>query len=166
MVLRESGLTETLNSAKFILGFTDTETVMLDLDNTSLKSVKYWASRTMKWFKLGGFIILRSSKDNYHVVFDRPVSWSENMKIVAWVAQLSNNPMLQTWHRMQCIKEGSTLRISNKREKPSPRIVYRYGSQNGQIEEFLSYRRLGKQILRKFTEDIVIPADGLARVDG
>ena len=30
---------------------------------------------------------------------------------------------------MQCIKESSTLRVSPKKEKPSPRIVYRYGKE-------------------------------------
>jgi hypothetical protein len=135
---------------KCIIGFTDTETVMLDFDNVPFKTVKYWAFRTLKWFKLEGFIILKSSENNYHVVFNRPVSWSENMRVVAWVSLLSGNPMLEKWFIMQCIKEGSTLRVSPKRNKPSPRIVYKYGKQDKQIEEFLTYRKLVKSIIRKF----------------
>lgn len=137
----------------FVLGFTDEETVMPDFDNTPFKTVKYWASRAKKWFKLEGFIILKSSMNNYHVVFNRKVSWPENMRIVAWVAQLSNNPMLQTWHRMQCIKEASTLRVSPKRDKPGPRIVFRCGRENGQIEGFLQSRREVKNIIRKLKTD-------------
>ena len=132
-----------------ILGFTDNETVMLDFDDTTFRTVQYWARRAMKWFKLGGFIILKSSEDCYHVIFDRPVSWSENMKIVAWTALLSHKQKLQRWHLMQCIKESSTLRVSPKMSKPSPRIVYREGIDDNQIVDFLRYRRKIKNIMRK-----------------
>jgi len=132
-----------------ILGCTDDETVMLDFDNTPFKTVRYWALRTMRWHKLEGFIILKSSKDNYHVVFNRSVLWTENMRIVAWVSLLSHNSMLQKWFVMQCIKEGSTLRVSPKRNKPSPRIVYRYGKQDREIRSFLAYRNLIKNIIGK-----------------
>ena len=150
MVLKVSGLKEKLNH-KCILGYTDTETVMLDFDNTSLKDVKYWALRTMKWFKLEGFIILKSSKNNYHVVFNRPVSWSENMRIVAWVSLLSHNLMPEKWFVMQCIKEGSTLRVSPKKDKPYPMVVFRYGKQEKQIREFLSFRELIKKCFKSDT---------------
>ena len=132
----------------FILGYTDTETVKLDFDDASFKDVKYWAFRAMKWFKLMGFIILKSSEDCYHVVFNRPVSWSENMRIVAWVSLLSRKPKLQRWHLMQCIKEGSTLRISSKEDKPSPRIVFRFGHEKKQINEFLDFRKVVQNIIR------------------
>jgi len=139
------------SNIKFVVGFTDDETVMLDFDCTPFKTVRYWAFRVMKWFRLEGFVILKSSTRNYHVVFNRRVSWRENMRVVAWVSLLSHNPMLEKWFVMQCIKEASTLRVSPKRDKPTPRIVFRFGEQNGQIREFLRYRRLVKGILRKFT---------------
>lgn len=135
------------------MGYTDDETVMLDFDHTPLKDVKYWAKRAMKWFKLEGFIILRSSENCYHVIFNRPVSWSENMRIVGWVSLLSNNPMLQKWFTMQAIKLGSTLRVGPKGEKPSPRIVFRHGKQDGQIQEYLSYRKLAKDVMRKMNNE-------------
>ncbi len=72
------------SNPKPITGYSDTETVKLDFDYTPFKKVKYWALRTMKWFNLGGFIIIKSSKQSYHVLFNRKVSWSENMRIVAW----------------------------------------------------------------------------------
>ena len=115
----------------------------------SFRIAKYWALRAMKWFKLEGFLILRSSENNYHVLFDRPVSWSENIRIVAWFSLLSNNPTLQKYHLMQCIKEGSTLRVSPKGEKPCPRIVFRSGKQDKQIKDFLKMRKLIKKILKK-----------------
>jgi hypothetical protein len=137
------------NGLPFILGITDTETVKLDFDNTPFKTVKYWAFRTMKWFKLKGFIILKSSKNSYHVVFDKKVSWKDNVKIMAWVSLLSQNKALTKWFIMQCIKEGSTLRVSAKKEKPQPRLVYHFGSQNNQIAEFLAYRKIVKSIIAK-----------------
>ena len=132
-----------------ILGYSDTETVKLDFDNTSFKTVRFWAFRTMQWHKLEGLVIFKSSKNSYHIVFNRKVSWKKNMKIVAWVSLLSHNLKLLKWFVMQCIKESSTLRVSPKKQKPSPRIVFRYGKQEKQIQTFLQYRRLVKNIMRK-----------------
>lgn len=140
---------------KSVLGITDDETVMLDFDNTPFKWVKYWALRAMSRFKLKGFIILKSSKSNYHVVFDRKVSWRENVGIMAWVCLQSKHKKLTGWFIMQCIKGaskgGSTLRVSPKGDKPMPRVVYRYGEQDGQIREFLNLRRFVRNIIRKET---------------
>ena len=134
-----------------ILGFTDTETVLLDFDNTTFKTAIYWARRAMKWFKLEGFLILKSSENSYHIVFNRKVSWSENMRITAWVAQLSRHEKLRDYQRMQCIKEGSTLRVSPKGEKQSPRIVYHEGSDDCQIADFLRYRKRIKDIMKQMS---------------
>ena len=124
---------------------------MLDFDDASFRTVRFWARRAMNWFKLWGFLILKSSERCYHVVFDRPVSWSENMHVVAWVALHSHNRGLNTWHKMQCIKEASTLRVSPKGEKPSPRIVYREGEQDRQIRKYLEYRKLIKGIMKRLS---------------
>jgi hypothetical protein len=78
-----------------ILGYSDTCTVKLDFDDTDFRTVKYCAR---------GFIILRSSEKSYHVVFDRPVSWSENFRIMSWVAILSKNCKLKDYCLMQGIK--------------------------------------------------------------
>jgi hypothetical protein len=148
--LKASKSLKSNNSLPFILGITDQETVKLDFDNTPFRTVKYWAMRTMKWFKLKGFIILKSSKNSsYHVVFNKKVSWKRNMHIVAWVCLLSQHKALTKWFLMQCIKEGSTLRVSAKKEKPEPRIVFRFGSQTNQIAEFLAYRKIVKSIVKR-----------------
>jgi hypothetical protein len=146
--LRVLGLTEK-SKVKPILGFSDVETVKLDFDDSRFETVRYWASRALRWFKLRGFLILKSSRNHYHVVFDREVSWSENMCVVAWVALESHNIGLIKWFLMQCIKGCSTLRVSPKKEKPSPRIVYRCGNESENIREFLKNRQLIKRISRK-----------------
>jgi hypothetical protein len=70
----------------------------------------------------------------------------KNTHAVAWVALESRNPKLQRYLAMQCIKESSTLRVSSKREKPSPRVVLHFGRQSGEIKNFLKMRRLGNRI--------------------
>jgi len=135
------------------MGYSDTETVKLDFDNIPFKKVKYWALRTMKWFELEGFLILKSSKNCYHVVFNRESSWKQNMHIVAWVSLLSQNQGLHKWFLMQCIKESSTLRMSSKKDKTSPRIVFRYGKQNVGIRNYIKYRCLINNIRRKYSKN-------------
>jgi len=136
-------------------GCTDEETVKLDFDDTLFKTVKYWALRAMKRFKLEGFIILKSSKKCYHVVFNRKVTWKENMSIVAWVTlhNITKRKVVK-WFLMQCIKGGSTLRISPKRDKGSPRIVFRHGRENGQVEGFLRFRQKVKNIIRRLKVEV------------
>jgi hypothetical protein len=131
---------------KPILGFTHREIVMLDLDDTSFKSAKYWALKDMKRFNLGGFVILRSSKSHYHLVFDRYVSREDNLSVIAWVAVLSGKYELLKYLAMQCIKKSSTLRVGMKGDKPSPRVVYRHGNQSHAVKEFLRERQLIKRI--------------------
>jgi hypothetical protein len=69
------------------------------------------------------------------------------MWIVAWVTLLSHNQGLLKWFLMQCIKQGSTLKVSPKGDKPPPRVVFRYGRQEKQIRSFLSFRKLINNIL-------------------
>lgn len=133
----------------YVHGVSSKETIKLDLDNVSFKLAKKIASETMKWFKLEGFIILKSSKNHYHVVFDKRVSWSENMSIVALISLLSHNEELRKWCIMQCIKQSSTLRVSPKGRKKSPRIVYRFGAQNHEIKDFLEYRKIALKYYNK-----------------
>ena len=146
LVRGDFGLENQILRAEPILGFTDRATVKLDLDEMSFKLVLYWAMFALEKFKLRGFIILKSSKNHYHVVFDRYVCWDENLSVMAWVAILSKSVHLLRYLAMQCIKMSSTLRISPKGGKPSPRPVFRYGNQDNAVKDYLEYRRLIKRI--------------------
>lgn len=115
----------------------------------SFRMARDWARRAMKWHRLEGFLLLKSSNNNYHAVFNRKVDWSDNMRVVAWVALLSRKPKLQRWLLMQCIKQGATLRVGPKGDKSPPRIIYRNGREDGQIREFLEFRKLVKRIMRR-----------------
>ena len=64
-----------------------------------------------------------------------------NVHIMDWTALESGNENLKKWAIMQGIKETSTLRVSGKGEKSTPKIVFRFGSQDRQIKKFLEARR-------------------------
>lgn len=134
-----------------LMGVTDDETVMLDLDDTPFKTVKYWAQRAMHFFDLVGFLMLKSSQGNYHVVFDRKVTWIDNMSIVASIAIQTKHEGLKKWSLLQARKKASTLRVGPKGEKPSPRIVFREGRHEDQIAEFLKWRINIKKINRQLS---------------
>jgi hypothetical protein len=106
-----------------------------------LRIVKYWSRRACDWFKLEGYIIFESSRNSFHVVYNRPVTWRRNMHIISWIAVESQLGKLRDYVLMQVIKESSTLRVGPKFRKPSPKIVYRYGKQDRQIREFLETRK-------------------------
>jgi hypothetical protein len=65
---------------------------------------------------------------------------------VAWACGESENAGLKKLFLMQCLKESSTLRVSPKKDKSSPRIVFRYGMQDREIMSFLEWRKLIKSI--------------------
>jgi len=73
--MTRNGIRDRKLKANVVLGLSDKNIVKLDFDNTLLAKVKEYAKITIEYFNLKGFIILRSSRNNYHVVFDRKVSW-------------------------------------------------------------------------------------------
>lgn len=149
----ENGLKEKSKAkcCKPILGYSDISTVKLDFDNVSFKTAKYYAFRVCRWFNLKGFIIAKSSSKCYHVVFDRSVfSWEDNVRIMGWACFVSSfNLGLMRYLAMQCIKKESTLRLGTKGVKRCPRIVFRFGSQNGEVRTYLFYRRMVKTVLKR-----------------
>jgi hypothetical protein len=125
---------------------------MLDFDNVGLEEIKYWAFEVMKKAELCGYVILESSYRHYHVVFDRKVSWAENMSIIAWLCLELKHEEFTKWFLLQCIKKELTLRVSSKGEKPPPKLIYRRGNQNGRIRKYLQYRSKIKGFMRKVSE--------------
>jgi hypothetical protein len=87
------------------------------------------------------------------VVFDRPVDWTRNVHIMNWVALESGNENLKRWVTMQCIKETSTLRYSKKGNKPIPKVVFRFGSQNRMIRRLLKLEDLYLNFLKQMKKE-------------
>lgn len=127
----------------------DESIIKMDFDltkNQRLVDVKKWCRRVTKRYKLKGFAIFRSSNNHYHAIFDREVSWADNVKVMAWLTLISGNfkklPEMVRFTIMQAIKKSSTLRLFKKgKDKPIPRLVYREGSQDGAIKVFLNNKR-------------------------
>lgn len=65
---------------------------------------------------------------------------------MAWAALFTHKLSQLKYFQMQCIKRASTLRVSRKGDKSSPRIIYRYGGQDKEIQNFLSLRKMIKKI--------------------
>ena len=133
-----------------VIGYTDRNTVKLDFNNVSYNKVKSVSKWLKKRFNLEGFIILRSSEDSYHVVFNRSVTWEENMKIIGFASFMCSdhfkNNNVMSWAIMQMIKGSSTLRISTKFYKHRPRIIYKEGSQDKEIKAFREYREIFRRL--------------------
>lgn len=141
-----------------LTGISDTSTPKLDLDNVTFKTAKYIAVKILRLFKskrtdiwtpnskidLEGFLIIKSSPKHYHILFNRSVLWLENIEVVAWACLMSHKIELMKWLIMQIVKGSSTLRIGKKGDKPAPRIVFHWGKQDGEIRNYLKFRRLNR----------------------
>lgn len=144
-----------------VLGDWDRNIVKVELDKKYfLRQVKAIAEMLMKRYSLEGYLILLSSnstekvwdKDyekivfkrkiaNYHIVFDKLVSWSKFMSILAWLSLRLKDPDFDVWFKMQCVKQTCTLRHGFKGRKYFPRIVFCYGNQDKGIKKFLANRK-------------------------
>jgi hypothetical protein len=119
-------------------------TVMSDFDSDVYRNVKALAHRICNRYRLQGYLILLSSKNHFHVVYNRRVSWAINMEILAYTCMQSGNKSLTAWFLQQCHKHYSSLRVNCKGRKHSPRIVYVYGRIDGQVRDYLEFRSLFK----------------------
>lgn len=124
-----------------ILGYTTAKAAVLDLDNTTLANAKEIAQGLTGRFNLEGFLVLRSSRKNYHVVFNKPLSWRIALQVIfaagpcrkRWQGHFS-------WAELQAIKGAATLRIGPKGRKRPPRPVFKAGKQDKEIKDYLSLR--------------------------
>jgi hypothetical protein len=142
------------------LGDHDIDITKVDWDERPLSEVKRLSRLMNERYRLDGFIVLRSSTHlrkvrsedlsriaysyrtaSFHTVFNRKVSWKELISMLAWLCLFTKDQKLITWFHLQLIKGTFTLRHGFKKNKGIPRIVYRYGSQDKAIREFLANRR-------------------------
>jgi len=139
---------------RVVVGISCKDAVMADLDDVGFDRVKGLACLTCNHFRLGGFVVLRSSKGHYHVVFDKPIkSWNRVLKVLGWIGIVSNNKNVWKWVCMQAIKGACTLRVSKKTcgdtDKPVPHVVYRFGSQDSRVSAFLEFRKSVLAMLKR-----------------
>ena len=119
------------------IGFVTTKGLMLDLDHASLRKATRIAEALLRDHKLEGYLVVRSSENNYHLVFNRYLSWRTIGKI------LFNQWNCISWGIWQIRKGELTLRVSSKNEKNKPKIVKRVGKQDKLIADYLEiYERV------------------------
>jgi len=117
--------------------------MMVDLDRMDeMSAVTICQYATRRW-KLGGYILLRSSKGNYQAVFDRYIKWKDVMRILfSMVWKHRELPKLRGWCIMQAVKGSCTLRVSNKGPKAPPIVIARVGTQDHAIKEYLEIKNM------------------------
>ena len=126
-----------------IAGFTTNEGLMLDLDMTTLNETRHIAEKYLERFELEGYLIARSSECNHHIIFNRYLPWEKTIeylfKITWWYHyhRHGSKPTLTNWAILQAIKHSETLRITNKYEKPKPKIIETQGKTDKLINDYL-----------------------------
>jgi hypothetical protein len=126
-----------------VVGFTSDRIVMVDLDRMDETEAVTICQYAVKVRKLGGYLLLRSSRGNYQAVFDRYVKWKEVMRILfGMVWKHRELPKLRGWCIMQAVKGSCTLRISNKGRKAPPVVIARVGTQDRAIKEYLEVKKI------------------------
>jgi len=123
----------------FCIGFNTNRGLILDLDNMKFKKALWIAETLLKRYRLEGFLLIRSSRKNYHVVFNRYLSWRKITKIL-----FSQYECLR-WGVFQ-LKEGMlTLRISKKNDKDKPKILLKCGKTDKLIKDYLEVFKVFKR---------------------
>ena len=115
----------------YCIGFNTDRGSILDLDNMKFRKALWIAETLMKQHRLEGFLLNKSSDKNYHVVFNRYLSWKTITKILFSVYECIRYAVFQ-------MKEGQlTLRISKKNGKDKPKILRQVGRTDKLIRDYL-----------------------------
>jgi hypothetical protein len=118
-------------STGYCVGFNSDRGVMLDLDNMTFRSALRTAETLLKQYRLEGFLLIRSSPKNYHVVFNRYLSWKKITMIL-----FSKYECLR-WAVFKMREGQLTLRISKKNGKDKPKILRQFGKKDKLIKDYL-----------------------------
>jgi len=113
------------------IGFCTGKGLMLDFDNMTYGKAKRLADALMKRYKLEGYLLIKSSDKNYHVVFNRYLTWKTILQVVFSLV------VCITWGVHQARKGYLTLRISRKNNKNKPKILRKVGKTDKLISEYL-----------------------------
>ena len=158
------------HNKRLIIGYTTKSHLCLDLDNVSLCKAVALAKLIQKdWPQTGDCLVLRSSRgtgktilkgnssglttetihrDNYHLVFDNRIEYSESCDITECLA--SCDLLDKDYMQIRKIRNDMTLRVSpavlSDKTKPAPEpAAWVFNSRNkkrdGMIEAYLSFHR-------------------------
>ena len=115
----------------YCIGFNTDRGLILDLDNMKFRKALWVAETLTKRYRLEGFLLIKSSEKNYHVVFNRYLSWKTITKILFSLYECIRYAVFQ-------MKEGQlTLRISKKNNRDKPKILLKIGKTDKLIKDYL-----------------------------
>ena len=115
----------------YCIGFNTDRGLILDLDNMKFRKALWIAETLMERHRLEGFLLIKSSEKNYHVVFNRYLSWKTITKILFSLYECIRYAVFQ-------MKEGQlTLRISKKNNRDKPKILLKIGKTDKLIKDYL-----------------------------
>jgi hypothetical protein len=101
------------------------------------------------WHKLKGCAVLKSNKDYYHVIFDRPVDWAENMRVIDWTAIISHNDGYVSGLQCNASNVRQLYEFSERDLNRRQRVIYNHGSQKWQIEQYFEFQKMVKNLVKK-----------------
>lgn len=128
-----------------LIGFVSDKGLMLDLDNISRKGVENLAEAYLKRYKLEGYLLIQSSEKNYHLVFNRYLTWKKILGIVFKTTKAIS------WGIWQAKKEELTLRVSPKNGKKQPKIIKTVGKQDKLIADYLYFYKKIPTLLKELS---------------
>jgi hypothetical protein len=104
-----------------VCGYTAQDHLLVDLDGCSLWQATQIAKMIMQeWQTVGDCLVIESSSNHYHLVYDSALNWQQIYDITQTLGQLGIVEKNFMWVRE--LRHDLTLRISPKmyREKQSP----------------------------------------------
>jgi hypothetical protein len=117
----------------YVIGFMTDRGVILDLDNMTFKKAKWLAKTLLKRHKLEGFLLIKSSEKNYHVVFNKYLTWKTITTILFSFYEGVRYAVFQ-------MNAGAlTLRVSRKNGKNKPRTLMKVGKTDRVIKDYLEF---------------------------
>ena len=126
--------------SNYIVGFVTEKGLMLDLDNINQKKARKIAQITCKKHKLKGYLLVKSSRNHYHIIFNRTnISWRKTLQIIFSLHKCV------FWGIQQARKGWLTLRISQKKGK-IPKIIEAKGNTDKLINLYLYHYYLFKEM--------------------
>lgn len=135
-----------LYKSNLIVGYTTQDHLLLDLDHTSLfKAVKIAKMIQKEYPDVGDCLVVESSKDHYHLVFDDVLEWEQIVRIISTLAAL--NIVEKNYRDVRNFRRDLTLRVSEKhtalntRPVPEPVLLICCNhscDRAGKIEQYLN----------------------------
>lgn len=130
------------------IGFVTQKGVCLDLDYITEKSVQKLAEYLLKRYRLKGYLLVKSSPEHYHLIFNRYTSWNQALRIVFSVYKAVE------WGIWGARKGELTLRLSKKKGKNIPQLLKIVGKTDKLIRQYLE---MYKEYLEIYHPEIEVP---------